>query len=114
MTWATWPRRVVVAADAAAQRDLRHRVEAALAGKVFDQRRTIESELAKLSCKQWKESIARCAGGEDRALVFLEQLDPGRDTRGVVSVTKSCAPEPVARSPGLDRGYDAEGNRLSL
>jgi hypothetical protein len=69
---ATTTIRVVVAADAAAQRDLRHRVEAALAGKVFDQRRTIESELAKLSCKQWRKSVARCAGGEDRALVFHE------------------------------------------
>jgi hypothetical protein len=74
MTWATWPRRVVVAADAAAQRDLRHRVKAALAGNVFDQRRTIESELAKLSCKQWRKSVARCAGGEDRALVSLSSL----------------------------------------
>jgi DNA-binding protein H-NS len=39
--------------------DLRHRVEAALANKVIEQRRTIESELAKLSRFQGAKTLRR-------------------------------------------------------
>jgi DNA-binding protein H-NS len=51
--------------------DLRHRVEAALATKVIDQRRTIESELAKLN---------RFRGGK-----ALRKFGPGNGARGPVA-----------------------------
>ena len=43
--------------------DLRHRVEAALASKVIDQRRTIESELAKLSRLQGAKTLRKNGSG---------------------------------------------------
>jgi len=43
--------------------DLRHRVEAALASKVIDQRRTIESELAKLSRLQGAKTVRKNGSG---------------------------------------------------
>ncbi len=43
--------------------DLRHRVEAALAGKVIDQRRTIESELAKLTRLQGAKTLRKNGSG---------------------------------------------------
>src|SRR5258708_24568012 len=43
--------------------DLRHRVEAALAGKVIDQRRTIESELAKLTRLQGAKTLRKIGSG---------------------------------------------------
>jgi DNA-binding protein H-NS len=43
--------------------DLRHRVEAALASKVIDQRRTIESELAKLSRLQGGKTLRKIGSG---------------------------------------------------
>src|SRR5258708_40070881 len=43
--------------------DLRHRVEAALASKVIDQRRTIESELAKLTQLQGAKTLRKNAAG---------------------------------------------------
>ena len=43
--------------------DLRHRVEAALASKVIDQRRTIESELAKLTRLQGAKTLRKNGSG---------------------------------------------------
>jgi DNA-binding protein H-NS len=43
--------------------DLRNRVEAALAGKVIDQRRTIESELAKLGRLQGAKTLRKSGSG---------------------------------------------------
>jgi DNA-binding protein H-NS len=43
--------------------DLRDRVEAALAGKVIDQRRTIESELAKLTRLQGAKTLRKNGAG---------------------------------------------------
>jgi len=46
--------------------DLRHRVEAALASKVIDQRRTIESELAKLGRLQGAKTLRKSGSGVGR------------------------------------------------
>jgi DNA-binding protein H-NS len=43
--------------------DLRHRVEAALASKVIDQRRAIESELGKLSRLQGGKTLRKIGSG---------------------------------------------------
>ena len=43
--------------------DLRHRVEAALASKVIDQRRSIESELAKLTRLQGAKTLRKNGSG---------------------------------------------------
>jgi hypothetical protein len=43
--------------------DLRHRVEAALASKVIDQRRAIESELAKLTRLQGAKTLRKIGSG---------------------------------------------------
>ncbi len=43
--------------------DLRHRVEAALASKVIDQRRAIESELGKLSRLQGSKTLRKVGSG---------------------------------------------------
>jgi DNA-binding protein H-NS len=43
--------------------DLRHRVEAALASKVIDQRRAIESELGKLSRLQGAKTLRKISSG---------------------------------------------------
>jgi DNA-binding protein H-NS len=43
--------------------DLRHRVEAALASKVIDQRRTIETELAKLNRFQGAKTLRKNGSG---------------------------------------------------
>ncbi len=43
--------------------DLRHRVEAALASKVIDQRRAIESELAKLTRLQGAKALRKIGSG---------------------------------------------------
>src|SRR6267154_2960913 len=43
--------------------DLRHRVEGALASKVIDQRRTIESELTKLSRLQGSKTLRKSGSG---------------------------------------------------
>src|SRR5258706_4245533 len=43
--------------------DLRHRVEAALASKVIDQRRALESELGKLTRWQGAKALRKCGSG---------------------------------------------------
>ncbi len=43
--------------------DLRHRVEGALASKVIDQRRSLESELAKLSRLQGAKTLRKIGSG---------------------------------------------------
>ncbi len=43
--------------------DLRHRVETALASKVIDQRRVIESELAKLNRLQGAKTVRKIGSG---------------------------------------------------
>ena len=43
--------------------DLRHRVEGALASKVIDQRRALESELAKLSRLQGAKTLRKSGSG---------------------------------------------------
>jgi DNA-binding protein H-NS len=46
--------------------DLRHRVDAALASKAIDQRRTIESELAKLGRLQGAKTLRKSGSGFGR------------------------------------------------